>query len=226
MSALLALMAGPPTDAFAGGFGIAAAIILVGGAILLRWQRTRLQFALMQTALEKGISQLPGSVPPWLLSLRHGVTILVLGIALGVVGAAVHHAASLVPVPTAAELAMDAVAHPQMDRQPGFGDMRPPDGMRRPPPNGGGFGRQDRPGGPPGEGQLPEGGSEDGRGNGPERGPGVGPMPPLERWHRAQDQAAVSLAAAAIGFILVLLGLVRIFFAFTERKYTSPTPTT
>ncbi len=46
-------------DAFAGGFGAAAAIVLIGGGVLLRWQRNRLQFALMQTAIERGVTPMP-----------------------------------------------------------------------------------------------------------------------------------------------------------------------
>src|SRR5258707_131726 len=70
---------GPVGPAFAAGFGAMAALLLIGGAVLLRWQRTRLQFSLMQSALEKGTTPLLGNVPLWLLSFRQGAMIFVLG---------------------------------------------------------------------------------------------------------------------------------------------------
>src|SRR5476649_1551698 len=96
---------GPIGPAFAAGFGALAAIVLIGGAVLLRWQRTRLQFALMQAALEKGTTPLLGNAPLWLLSFRQGTMILVLGVGLFLVGGGLRTAAEKVPTPTAAEMA-------------------------------------------------------------------------------------------------------------------------
>lgn len=73
---------GPAGDAFAGVFGGTAALLLVGGPVLLRWQRNRQQFALAQAALSQGITRFPAGPPCWLLSLRQGLTILTLGVAL------------------------------------------------------------------------------------------------------------------------------------------------
>jgi hypothetical protein len=47
------------------------------------------------------------------------------------------------------------------------------------------------------------------------------PNPALERWHRAENQRNVGLAAMGCGFVLALLGIVRIGFARLERKYTN-----
>ena len=181
---------GPIGPAFAAGFGAMGALLLIGGAVLLRWQRTRLQFSLMQSALEKGSSPLLGGIPLWLLSFRQGTMILVLGAGLFLIGGGLHKASENVPMPTAAELAQ----MPPRPEPPGMED-------------------RDRPPGPP---MRPD-----------EHRPGMQPPPRhdeppvVEQWHRAQDQKAVGTLALASGFILVLLGLVRVIFAFAERKYAA-----
>src|SRR3954454_8169355 len=86
-------------DAVAGGFGATAAIVLIGGGVLLRWQRNRLQFNLMQTAIERGVPPMPGAPPLWLLSLRQGVTIVVLGAGLMLTGWLAYQNAVGVPMP-------------------------------------------------------------------------------------------------------------------------------
>ena len=226
------------TDAFAAGFGATAAVALIGGAVLLRWQRNRLQFNLMQTAIERGVPPLQGAPPLWLVSLRQGVMILVLGIGLTVIGAVSHHTANEVAMP-----AFSATTQPGMfGGAMGFRPQRPmdnagPDGPEDGPPDGPpGYGRGPafRPGqnGPPGrfgggpgggpggalggpQGGFQIGGPPEGQG-GPPRGGG---NPAMERWHRAQDQKAVATVAMGSGFILALLGLVRVLFAYTERRY-------
>src|SRR5689334_19582298 len=77
-----------------GSFGVAAAFLLVGGWVLIRFQRDRQQFKLMQVALERGITTLPGLVPGWVMSLRQGVLALVLGIGVGIGGYMVRNNAS------------------------------------------------------------------------------------------------------------------------------------
>jgi hypothetical protein len=67
-------------------FGITAAILVIGGYVLLQWQRNRHRYELMRTALEKGITAFPDRIPYWLLSLRQGAAILALGVGLLVVG--------------------------------------------------------------------------------------------------------------------------------------------
>ena len=79
---------GPTGDAFAGVFGGTAAVLLVGGPMLLRWQRNRQQFLLTQSALAQGVTRFPKGPPFWLLSLRQGIVTLTLGIGLFVVGGA------------------------------------------------------------------------------------------------------------------------------------------
>jgi hypothetical protein len=80
------ILAARSTDVFVGSFAIAAAILLVGGWVLLQWQRNRQQFSLMQQAIERGVRILPQGPPFWLLSLRQGLMILTLGIGLLIVG--------------------------------------------------------------------------------------------------------------------------------------------
>jgi hypothetical protein len=192
---------GPIGPAFAAGFGALAALVLIGGAVLLRWQRTRLQFSLMQTALEKGTTPLLGNVPLWLISFRQGTMILVLGVGLFLVGAGLRSAAEKVAMPTAAEMA-------QVQHGPRMGEG--PEGDRPPPPMRGG---EDHGQGPPPRGE--------------ERRPGPPPHndepPAVQLWHHAQDQRAVGTVGLGSGFILVLLGFVRVLFAFAERKYSTST---
>ncbi len=73
-------------DSLAVGFGVATAILLVGGSLLLRWQRARLRFALAKIALEKGTPLFPGAPPLWLMSLRQGIMLVALGVGLMAVG--------------------------------------------------------------------------------------------------------------------------------------------
>lgn len=78
---------GPAGDTFAGALGVAAATLVVGGSILLRWQRNRQQYLLAKIALEKGITDLaPIGPPEWVRSMRHGVMTLVLGLSLMLAG--------------------------------------------------------------------------------------------------------------------------------------------
>lgn len=196
-----------PWDIAAGAFGITAAIVLSGGMILLRYQRDRYQFQLLHAALDKGITALPGAVPPWLLSLRQGVLTLVLGLGLIGSGAALHIAAGTInDLPAAAS---QPSGPPERFRPPPPRDGPPdarPDG--RPGPNG-------PPNGPP----LgpPNGGPQD-----PDRPPP--PSPQMQRWHRIETQRLTGLIAICSGIILGLLGLVRIGFSRTERKYTLTPP--
>jgi hypothetical protein len=189
-------MMGPNGAAFAAGFGALGALLLIGGAVLLRWQRNRLQFALMQSAIERGTTPMLGTAPLWLLSLRQGVLILVLGIGLMVVGKALHDMGAQVEMPN---VTIQMQGRPPARQGPPGGDG----GFRRPPPPGEG---------PPGRAGEREAGPEDG----PPREP-----PAMEKWHRAQDEIAVGTVAMGSGFILVLLGLVRFVFAFAERKYSA-----
>ena len=71
---------------FVSSFGVTAAILVIGGYILLQWQRNRHRYELMRAALEKGITVFPDRSPYWLLSLRQGAAIFALGIGLLVVG--------------------------------------------------------------------------------------------------------------------------------------------
>lgn len=82
-----ALLASGVWDNFATGFGIVAAVLAVGGAVLLRFQHNRHRYALMQAALERGITQFPGGQPAWLIAFRQGLMMGTLGLGLAGVGA-------------------------------------------------------------------------------------------------------------------------------------------
>jgi hypothetical protein len=114
-----------PVDVFAGSLGATAALLMVGGTIFLRGQRNRQQFAIMQAALEKGITSFPGQPPFWLLSLRQGVTTITLGIALIVVGAGAWAVGHGVEQPTAL-LASEPPPPPPPDPRAGPEARRPP----------------------------------------------------------------------------------------------------
>ena len=164
-------------------FGIAAAILVFGGYILLQWQRNRHRYQLMQSALEKGITEFPERISYWLLSLRQGAAILALGIGLLVVGGVAYSLVWGIESPDVSIAQSIALV----------GDKEaPPRGSEEKfiPP------RVDRPKPPP-------------------------PNPALERWHRAENQRTVGLATMGCGFVLALLGIVRIGFARLERKYTN-----
>jgi hypothetical protein len=83
---LLPLLASSVWGNFVTGFGVAAALLAVGGIVFLRFQRNRYEFALMQAALEKGIGDFPSGQPAWLTSFRQGLMMLTLGIGLAGVG--------------------------------------------------------------------------------------------------------------------------------------------
>jgi hypothetical protein len=118
-------------EAFMGGLGVAAAILLVGGWVLLQWQRQRLRFDLMRTAIERG-TPLPQGAPLWLISLRQGLLTLTLGIALLIVGAAAWALVRGVTAPPASLAATAAQPLPPPPPPPEKGrfEPRPP-----PPPN-------------------------------------------------------------------------------------------
>lgn len=84
---LVPLLASNVWDNFVTGFGVTAALLAVGGIVLLRFQRNRHEFALAQAALEKGITDFPNGQPAWLVSFRQGLMMLTLGIGLAIVGA-------------------------------------------------------------------------------------------------------------------------------------------
>ena len=204
-------------DLLGDSLGIAA-ILLVIGWIMLRWQQDRQRFALMQTALEKGITQFPNAPPFWLVSLRQGLTMLALGFALMVVGAGVFFVGHHVPTPTSAMLASGTG---------GQGELRPADSGapdEGPPPR---PQDQDRPErmSPRDRGPFDSLAHAQGRPFDlrprpePERRPP--PSPELERWHHAQIEQISGLVATGIGLILVVVGLMRVAFARTERLYST-----
>jgi hypothetical protein len=118
-------------EAFMGGLGVAAAILLIGGWVLLQAQRQRNRFDLIRLALERG-TPLPPTPPLWLISLRQGILTLTLGIALFIVGAAAWAMVRGVAMPahsniaTAEQRAPDRPPPPRPPRRDGFEPPRPP----------------------------------------------------------------------------------------------------
>jgi hypothetical protein len=168
-------ISGPLAEFLGDSLGIAA-VLLVAGWLVLRWQQDQHRFVLMRTALEKGITRLSDAPPFWLLSIRQGVTMAALGVALAVVGGGSFWLGRQVPIPKAeARLSVDAPPPPP---QPDEG-LRGPE--RRPPP--------------------------------------PRPNPEMERWHQAQVEQTAGLGSVGIGFILLVVGVVRIVFAQAERQY-------
>jgi hypothetical protein len=200
-------------EALAAGFGAVAALVLLGGSILLRWQRSRQQFLLMQSAIERGTNLVPGGPPFWLLSLRQGVLVLTLGCGLVVVGAMARRLAANVPLPSAASYT------PAARPAPGDSFDGPGGPMSGPPEGGPAFGRPGRRfgpgGGPPGAGFQGPGADR------PPPGDQMPPDPSMQRWHRAQVQESVGLLAMGCGVILALLGIVRMIIAGVERRYSA-----
>jgi hypothetical protein len=100
---------------FAAGFGIAAAVLALGGLILVRLRRDRYHFDLMRTALEQGLSSIPNSIPFWLASLRQGIMILTLGLALLAVGGIGFGLTTGVPMPDGAAVERKAPPPPESE---------------------------------------------------------------------------------------------------------------
>src|SRR5689334_8768765 len=78
---------GPAGEAFAAAAGVTAALLLLGGPMLLRFQRQRQQFLLAKGGLERGLTPVSNDPPVWLQSMRTGVMTLTLGVSLFVAGA-------------------------------------------------------------------------------------------------------------------------------------------
>ena len=229
-------------DIAVGSFGVAAAVLLVGGSVLIRWQRNRQQFLLMQTALLQGLRQFPAGLPPWVATLRQGITTLALGLGLIVVGAIAYFLGSRVGPPTAQELAQLQSAPTAPTARPGpatparSAPARPalptaaPANRPRANPS-----PANHPTVRPAKttrhnGNLP---GSDPRENGPRTGngglpgqppPRQTPSPAMERWHFAQAEQTVGLLAVGSGIVLTLLGLVHVGFSGVERRHTPDRP--
>jgi hypothetical protein len=121
-------------DEFAGAFGVAAAVLLIGTSFALRWQRNRHRFDLARIALETNATHVPQGPPFWIMSLRESLTILVLGIGLLGVGAVANKIGGDVPMPSATVVAAsrDVSPPPPPPDSAEQGPARPP---RPPPPN-------------------------------------------------------------------------------------------
>jgi hypothetical protein len=192
-----------PEVVTSGGIAVAA-VVLAAGWICILWRRDAQRFQLMQLALEKGVTRFPNTPPFWLLSLRQGVTVLALGVALCGVGTGALLITRDVPEPTVQQQ-MQAMPGQRLDQmRDNLRDGGPDDQRMQPdqpfPPG-------DEPGqpGPPGNRNPPR--------------PPLPPMavPAVENWHRAQATRTVGLLSLGCGAVLLVLGIVRVGFSVVER---------
>ena len=229
-----------PPDAFGSAFGfglgITTAILIVGGYLVLRWQRDRQQYLLVQAAIERGLSRLPVAMPLWLVSMRQGAMVLALGIGLMIAGVFVHASAHAPPRAKAFPTWIMPPPPPKAPQAASGTEPAPPPVSptsatpQRPMPvnPGGPMIPLRRPGGP--YAQHPEGAWRH-RPNHWMRGP-HGAMawhgeliPLMDQWFRAQQQRTAGMVAAAVGMILALLGLVRMGFALIEKRIATASTT-
>ncbi len=197
-------------DIFAGALGVAAAALLVGGWFLLRWQQGRHQFQITKALIDRGITRLSGGPPFWLLSMRSGLSVLVLGLGLTGVGAAPWWLGSRVEMPAVA-----SSPPPQQIPSDVPPDRGRPDRRTEPRPGPREEGRPLQP-----DDDRPYGFSS----QPPPRRQPPAPNPAMEQWHRAQAQETVGMILVGSGIVLVLLGLFRVAFATVERAQVVEPP--
>ncbi len=124
-------------DAMAGGFGVTAALLLVGGAVAIRLHRASLNFRLATLAMEKGMPPpvAAGGLPAWLVSLRQAVLVLAAGVGLAIAGGGITFWSAHVPMPRDMPTTAPAVEPvPVVEDHPGDhpGPPRPPAPPPRP----------------------------------------------------------------------------------------------
>lgn len=117
----LLAIGGPAGEVALGVGGAAAAILLLGGPIVLRAQRQRQQFLLAKAAIERG-AVLPLESPAWLQSMRAAILTLTLGLALLVTGVSACWLGSGATMPSATTRPGEIAAL----QIPGFPQVRPP----------------------------------------------------------------------------------------------------
>ena len=222
---------------------VIAVAALIALAMLLRWHHDHQRLAIMKLAIEKGVTHLPTTLPMWLSSLRQGIMLTTLGLALLIVGGA---AVAMVHSPGPSNAQRVPMGRPQGGM--GFGTgTAPGGGPARPGPFGGAMQG-------PGPADLPPPGAPSGTGLGAGRaghgfatpgtlpshpgfGTGSGRLPPRRRLGANRSlnpmvfrrfpppggyqQRLLGLGALASGFILTLLGAARIGFAMVERRYSA-----
>ncbi len=231
----------PPSHAPLAITLIIAMAALIALAMLLRWHHDRQRLAILKLAIEKGVPHLPTTLPMWLSSLRQGIMLTTLGVALLIVGGAavimVHSPmASRMSSPRPSPLRMLPMVGPPVGGEFGPVTMPGGGGARRGAMPGQGHAPADLL--PPAAGNAghplaplgslpPHPGFRAGNGRFPPRGRlgangGFNPMmargfPP----RRGYQQRLLGLGALASGLILTLLGAARIGFAMVERRYSS-----
>ena len=231
----------PPSHAPVAVTLVIVVAVLIALGMLLRWHHDRQRLAVLKLAIEKGVTHLPAALPMWLSSLRQGIMLTTLGVALLIVGGV---AVAMVHSPRPSQRGMPPMAGPPGGM--GLGARTMPGGrLNRPGPPGNtmqgrGATALHPPGGPPGTGLgagntghgfatpgafPPRPGFRAGNGRFPPRGGpganrGFNPMmspgfPPPGGY----QQRLLGFGALAIGFVLTLLGAARIGFAMVERRY-------
>ncbi|HWE02418.1 MAG TPA: hypothetical protein VG326_08390 [Tepidisphaeraceae bacterium] len=215
----------PPFDMLSTALGVAAILLVIGWSIT-RWQRDRERFALMQTALEKGVTRFPGTPPYWLVSLRQGVTLSAVGVGLMIAGGGAWWLGRGVPMANTVAESTVAPASPSQNPPDRDLDHSPP--PEAPPPfdpenrGPGHRGPSPREDGPP-ESHPPHGDRlrGDQSPHGQSRPDRMLHDQQHERWHQAQAQQTIGLVSAATGLILLLVGVVRVGFAKVEQRFAA-----
>ena len=197
-----------------------ACVVVVLPALWVKWQHDRQRFALMKLAIEKGLTGLPFGLPIWLVSMRQGVMVLVLGIGLLLTGGLMLHfspasamSGRMMPRPFAGHLAEQHVGAAYRGPEPGGPAATSPSSRPGLAPGEDRFNPPDRPF-PPGSWKHRPGGWRPGGPAFRRRGMFIARGDAMAVQHAA-------LALIGIGIILVLLAIARIGFAFLERRFTT-----
>ncbi len=219
-------------------------IVCVVGVVLpalwVKWQNDRQRFALLKMAIEKGMTSLPLGLPIWLVSLRQGVLVFVAGLAPLIIGGFTLRMAGTIPAVRGhhniAKSIIYRVANPPAAITQPKSVQGGPSGQSTPPMAGnsgsitapqwngpergaGGWPGGMRPGSGPGNSPWPSR-----PGMRPRRGRRFGPPFFNRHAHDVMVRQNAGLALLGVGLGLCLLGLVRIAFAFLERRYTTDRP--
>jgi len=107
----------------------------VGGYVFLQWQRNQHRYRLMQAALERGMTDFCEGPPFWLISLRQGIAVLVLGLGLMAVGAVAFTLAQGIEPPEVLTVQSSADIGGQQEAAPSVHEApKPKPGRPKPPP--------------------------------------------------------------------------------------------
>lgn len=217
-------------------------VVVALPALWIKLQNDRQRFTLLKMAIEKGMTSLPLGLPIWLVSLRQGVLVFVAGFAPLIIGGFTLRMAGTIPAvrgtPNIGKATISHIANPPTAATQPKSVQGSPSGRSTPPMAGnpglisapqwngpdrgaGGWPGGMRPGSGPGNSPWPNR-----PGMRPHPGRRFGPPIFIRRAHEVMVRQNAGLALLGVGLVLCLLGLVRIAFAFLERRYTTDRPAT